>query len=149
MSDTPRTVSSARELLEITTLHDIVWYELSGRRLTDDEVAAAPEPAGEEDAPLQVMARSSDEEIEVRVRTTTQSPSAVFSVDVGALFSLATPVDIDPDAMKDFVQRVGVMAAYPFVREGLFSVAARMRVEAPLLQLLQSNTMNLVSAPAE
>ena len=146
MSESPRVITSARELLELTRLADIVWYELSGRRFSDDDLEGLG-AGNDEEAPLQVLARSSDEQVEVRVRTTAQSSSARFSVDVGAIFDLAMPVEVDADAMKEFVQRVGVMAAYPFVREGLFSVAARMRVEAPLLQLLQANTMNLVSAP--
>lgn len=146
MSEGPRIVTSARELLDLTRLADIVWYELSGRRLSEDEIASAEDTSSAgDDVPLQVLARSSDEQIEVRVRTSAHSASARFSVDVGALFDLAEPVAVEADVMKEFVQRVGVMAAYPFVREGLFSVAARMRVEAPLLQLLQSSGINLVS----
>lgn len=139
-----RVVGSARDLLDVTTLADINYYQLVGERFSDD----APESTETDGpAPIQVLARSDDEHVEVRLRVEVRSADARFMADVGAAFELRERVEIPADVMQDFVERVGIMAAYPFVREAVHSLASRMRVEAPLLQLLQGNALKLEGGP--
>jgi hypothetical protein len=45
--------------------------------------------------------------------------------------------------LEEFVDRVGVMALYPFVRESIFSTATRLRVKAPVLGLLLADAFHV------
>ncbi|GAB4083309.1 hypothetical protein GCU67_20985 [Modestobacter muralis] len=141
-----RTITHVRDLVELASLSDVVFYQLSGERVEEDEDAAggeAHEAAHEEDAPLEVLARHDAERIQVRVRCEALSRQGRFVADVAAEFALAEPVAIEGAVLREFVERVGVMAAYPFVREGLHSTASKLRVQAPLLQLLRANQISL------
>jgi len=137
-----RRVDDVGELLTLAHLADIVFYEVAGRRLDEGEESDVVESTTE-DAPLQVLLRHDETRLQVRVRCEARSSEAEFTVDVAAQFELSEPVELAETVQREFVERVGIMAAYPFVREGLHSTASKMRVPPPLLQLLRANQMSL------
>lgn len=141
-----RPVIDVRELAELAQLSNVLFYQVSGERIEEDELDSADggeAPTADQDAPLEVLVRHDAEQIQVRVRCQAFSRQARLVADVAAEFKLPEPVSVDPDVLREFVERVGVMAAYPFVREGLHSTASKLRVRAPLLQLLRADQIRL------
>lgn len=147
MTEAQPVIDDVRELLALTDLSDIVFYQVAAQRKDEADQAAEPEEShGGEELPVQVFARHDATHIEVRVRAAADGPSALYVVDVGARFTLQRPVEVSPSAMKEFVERVGVMAAFPYVREGVHDLASKLRAPAPLLGLLRAGAVQLESA---
>lgn len=128
----PRDAISAADVLGVSELTDIVVYEVAARRLPDD--GADVEPADE----FSVNARSANESFETRGRLYLRTTEAEFVVEVGAIYILTDSVRLPPHVAAEFIERVGVMALYPFVREQVFSAARRLGVGAPILGLLRA-----------
>ncbi len=154
MNEEALNVQDIGQLLSLVNLGDITCYQISGERLEGEDAEAAAEPAEaplteEADVPMQVLLRHTAQLIEVRVRVQAESPQARYVADFGARFDVQRPVQVSEDVLHQFIERVGVMAAYPFVREGLFSVAAKMRMPPPMLKLLQANRVTLTRDDAE
>jgi len=150
-NEAPRPVQTIGELMDLANLSDMTVYELSGQRLEPaDDDPPVEVPSGNEpgDAPMQVFVRHDPERIQVRVRIEAQSPEALFVADIAAEFHLSAPVSAPEEVLREFVERVGVMAAYPYLRESLHSTAARMRLTPPLLQLLKANRVRMVQDEA-
>lgn len=141
-----RSISDVSELLALAKFSEVTYYELSGQRTEAPEQATPEAPPGEEEggAPLQVLLRHDAERIQVRVRCEAEGQGAQYVADVAAEFALAEPVDAPAAVLREFVERVGVMAVYPFVREALHTTASRLRMQAPLLQLLRANQVDLI-----
>lgn len=146
MSDEPAspvfTVRNARELLPISEITSVETHEVRGQRLE-------PDPNRESSHDLQVMARLRGEhELETRVRMTQITRDARLYADIGVVFTITGEVEIEQEAMREFIERVGVMAVFPFLRESVYTSASRIGVEAPVVGLLRAGEFRL-SPPAE
>lgn len=148
------------EMLQLAELEDIKYYELAARLRAKpwDEADAGTEggpvaesgDAGEVEQPedgqdnqLVVSMRSSSTSIEVRVRMVVQNPVAEFVADVSAQYHLTEPLDLNEELRTEFAERVGVMAVWPFLREGLHAQGARLRTEVPLLGIIRQGQFRL------
>lgn len=128
MSKDLRVVNDARQLLEIAELTDIVFYEVHGRRSPD---AADSEPS------VRIALKREAQTIEVRCRAYVASLGGAYSTDASAVFSLDEDVSISDEAMTEFVEKVGVMTVYPYLREAISQAAAKLGLERPILKLLR------------
>lgn len=131
-------LESAADLLPFVELTGIKTYEMRGR-LIDPELDTS-DASGES---MQVMARAEDNMIEARLRFEKQTDDAVLLADVSALYKLSEPVDIPEAVLHDFLERVGVMAVFPFIRESVITTASRLGVEIPVLGLLRSGAFKI------
>jgi hypothetical protein len=106
MSDPQAMISDVRELIALTELQDVVFWEISARRNEENP----------EDTPLQIqaMARRGDEQqLGLRFRATISAQGGDFVADAEAIFSLAEEREIDPELIHEFVERVGIMVVFP------------------------------------
>jgi hypothetical protein len=132
-----RVVSSAVELLPLIELTAITTYEVRGARVTREEQGVS----GADD--LQVLVRGGDDSLETRVRMQVLTEEAELLADVGATYSFSEPLELPQEVVAEFVERVGVMAAFPYLREAIHTTATRLGVNVPVLGLLRSGSFSL------
>lgn len=129
-----RGVADAAEMLPLAELTEIKVYEIGGRRLDDADNVPEREPAES----MSVHARGTDTWLETRLRLDVHTAEADLLADAGAVFSFNEPLDVPEAVVGEFVEKVGVMAVYPFLREQIFTTASRLGVPAPVLGLLRA-----------
>lgn len=139
MSDdrAPRVITDARELLELTELTDIAFYEIGARRNPDVE-----------DTPVSIDIALRREELllEIRCRATVLGGGGEYLVDASAVFTLQEPVQAPEAAIAEFVERVGVMSVYPYLREAITQSAAKLGLDRPVLRLLRPGDVHVTSS---
>lgn len=146
MTETRR-VSTIVDLVALVDLTGVRTFEFSGRLLD------APADAEiEERQDIQVHLRASPGDLQVRVRLTIQTDEAELVADCAAVFELKESdpneqIEIDDDVKREFVERVGIMAVYPFLRESIFATAVRLQVAAPVLGLLKAGQFSMTPNP--
>lgn len=133
-----RTIDSTIALLEAVELTRITHYEVSGRR-------HAPDATVDEGVkPPQVMVRKSELEIETRMRMVVETDVAAFTADISATYTLSEPANVPDEVVTDFLERVGLMAVYPYAREAIHTSASRLAVDAPILGLLRTGSVRII-----
>ena len=138
MSEQVFAPADALDLLGVARLTGVQAYEVRGRR-TDP---LPPEDVVKSAAP-EVAIRVSDTSIEVRMKLEVATEEAKLFADMAVSYTLSKPCHVTLGVLEEFVDRVGVMALYPFVRESIFSTAARLRVKAPVLGLLLADAFHV------
>ncbi|MDR6862165.1 hypothetical protein [Phycicoccus sp. 3266] len=148
MTEAPvgRPIADARELLGHVTLRDILFYRVDAERLEDD---AAPEgdERDEADTSFAIQERHGPEVMEVRCRLDWAARGGRYTIDAAAQYDFDEPLDLSAEVVREFVERVGVMAVYPFIREALHQAASRLRLDAPILGLLQAGSVRVTDDP--
>lgn len=133
-----RRIADARELLEVAELTGVIVYEIHGRRndpgeVVDDELRQE----------LKVMARGDENRLETRIHMRQHTDDAALLADIGVEYTLSEPCDVSESVLHEFVERVGVMAVFPFLRESLVTTASRLGVNAPVLGLLHAGSFRV------
>ncbi len=134
----PAEVTSIQELLDGLELTEIRTYLLHAERgsfETDDEARIA------------VSVNHEGQVLELRCKLTASTGDSELAVDRSAVFALQRPMMIPPSVMSEFAERVGVMTVYPYVREGVFSVASSLGVAPPVMGLLRAGSIKLTAVP--
>jgi len=136
MTETRASVTSAAELVKFAELVAITTYTVSGERHEDDS-------EHETQQEMAVAVREGDRGFETRIRMTQTTPEAELIADIGATYTLTQPVDLAPGVMNEFVERVGVMAIFPYLREAVSTTATRLGVPAPVYGLMRQGQVHL------
>lgn len=141
MSDhkSPRTVNDARDLLALTELTDIVFYEISARRNPDVEGTPVS---------IEIALRREELLLEVRCRATVLGGEGEYLADASAVFNLQEPVEAPEEVIAEFVERVGVMSVYPYLREAITQSAAKLGLDRPILRLLRPGDVHITRTQA-
>lgn len=136
MTDGPnvRKVDDARQLLELAELSNIVFYEITGRRTLE---------TNETPLSIQILMRREDLVLEVRARAMVSGAGGEYIADASAIFSLEEPIDASDEVIQEFVERVGVMSVYPYLREAVTSTAAKLGLDRPILKLLRPGDVHV------
>jgi hypothetical protein len=132
--DGERLYETVRELLDESELADIVLYETSGRRV--DNVS-------DKEFALQVLTRLDDSEFEIRCKVTLTGRGGQYVADGGALFKFRTEGKIEEGIAREFAEKVGVMAIYPYLRAAVGQSASSLGLERPVLPLLRAGAIKL------
>lgn len=82
-----------------------------------------------------------------RFKFTLKNNLAEMSVDLGVVFSNEIPVDVDQETQLEFASKVALMVAYPYVRNSLWSSAARLGLPRPLLGLIRPDQVKFEPNP--
>jgi len=145
-----RVVASAAEMVNLVELTGIKVYDIAGHLVeppaleasTTDDPDRQPEPRtpGESFA---VFARGGDTWFETRTKLVVQTVEADLSADAGAIFTYSEPLTVSREVAGEFVEKVGVMAVYPFVREQVFTTASRLGVAPPVMGLLRAGQFRI------
>lgn len=134
--ETARNVSDIDGLLALTELKAVTFNEVSARR------------ADTEDEPNQFRMEVSSlvgdgDSITVRCRAVVDGAGGAYVAEADGLFSLAERVQIDESVLLEFVERVGVMTVYPYLRTAISDLSARIGHKTPVLRLLRPGDVNL------
>ncbi|HYO18960.1 MAG TPA: hypothetical protein VES02_09895 [Dermatophilaceae bacterium] len=136
-----RPVASIKDLVGLADPVGVRWYEVSGRRTEDgDPAAELPERA---DLDLVVLEHHSPEELEARFKATATGPAADFTIDFSILYRFDEAIDPSAVVVRGFLEKVAVMAAWPFLREAVATTAARMELPVPVLGLMKQGAFSL------
>ncbi|WP_088285417.1 hypothetical protein [Kineosporia sp. A_224] len=128
-------------LLKLLELTDILFYEVSARR-----TSASEDIIGDVDGVnIEVKVGSDEQRVEVRLVGNCDIPTATLRVDVACLFQSETPFTAADSTIREFAEKVGVMAAYPYLREALTEAAVKIRVPAPVMALIRPGQVSLKS----
>ncbi|MEV0771442.1 hypothetical protein [Nocardia salmonicida] len=128
-----RTYANVHDLVDHAELVDIRFYEVAASRTDSDESRHS----------IQVVSRVELAEIEIRCRAAVDGGGAQYKVDAGAVFTLAPPGAVVPEIVREFTEKVGVMAVYPYVRSAVSNLGAQLGVDRPTLPLLRFGSIRL------
>lgn len=135
-----RVITDVAELVGEVELTRVVTYAVIGTRHEEGvEVAEAQD--------LRVAVRDAERGFETRFRLSQTTPEAELVADVGAFFTLDSALKASPEAMREFVERVGIMTTFPYLRESLSTTATRLGVPVPILALLRQGQVTVELDP--
>jgi len=136
---TPRQIDTVEDLIEFINLTGVHTYEVSGRRAEPNgDADTAPEPIA-----LEIREQHDDSRIVARFRATMKAGGCHLVADIGAKYEFSEQLSLSQPAIERFLERVAVMAAWPFIRETLASTAARMEIPVPLLGLIKQGDLHI------
>lgn len=137
-SSSARPIEDLPALVTLTELVDIHPYRISGTRHLDALSAADTE---QQDMALRVSRDAYG--LEARLSLTLVTSEAELIADIGARYHYSEPLEVDDSVIAEFVQRVAVMNAFPYLRESVYTTATRLGVAAPVLGLLRAGQLRV------
>lgn len=137
MSASRPTINDIHELLALAELTAVHHWEISGRRL--------PEPGDQRDEEVvpEIGIRVAPTTIETRLRVSLATDHAELTSDISSVYTLSEEREVDAEVIREFVERVAIMAIYPFIRESIFSTARKLGVPPPVLGLIRAGGFSL------
>ncbi len=135
----PVEVEDAKQLLQYVELDGIETYEVRSRLVSRE----ASEEEFEEGYQIKAGIRFEPDLVRTRFTLTFDATTAEFVVDMAVRYRLETNVTVPQAVAVEFAERVGVMAAWPFLREHIFALATRLGVPVPVLGLLRQGDFSL------
>lgn len=129
---TPRCIEDVRELLELADLTRIVTYALSAHRVQNQ--IESMEDATQE---LQAQTRFDGRHLEARFVLRFQAPNVDYVADIGGIFETRETVELGHEVIVDFLSKIGVMAVFPYLREAVSGLGARLGAQVPVIGLLR------------
>ncbi|SHJ47520.1 hypothetical protein SAMN02745244_02595 [Tessaracoccus bendigoensis DSM 12906] len=138
------------ELLSTVRLDDVRTIEETAKLALD----AAPDKGlgvfDESDAngelTIQVNAVAWGLSIEIWFRTRYQTPSATLAATVATVYRREEATEIPDQTKRDFIEKVAVMAAYPYLRSALHELAAKLRLGSLTLDILRQGEFRIAGA---
>ncbi|BAX98913.1 SecB-like chaperone SmegB [Mycobacteroides stephanolepidis] len=128
MSETaPHVVTDARDLLGITELSDITYTRLSAQVSDEDDAPFA----------VQVLVRQGENSIEILCKATLSGEGASYAVDAIGRFTVNEPCEVSGDVLTEFIGKAGVVAIYPYLRNGMVDLASRLGLPRPVIPFLR------------
>ncbi|MGW7260690.1 hypothetical protein [Streptomyces sp. NPDC054834] len=130
------------ELQDTAELVDIVYYEVSGRRL--DGFSRASTGSRDDTAPdddtaeIELMQRLEGDTIDIRLRAVVVTAQGRLIADVAAVFRTPEQVSVPLEVVSDFAKAVATPIVRPYLREAIHQTAVRLGIDAPLLSILDS-----------
>ena len=139
MTEAPaaRQIDEIQGLVDALDLVEIQFVELSAIRQPDRDDDFVTTTA------IEVAVHRTAVAFGQRFRLSACSQAADFVVGVQSTYRAVKPIEFARALGEEFIERVAIMAAYPYLREGLSSAAARLGVEVPLLGLLRAGQFKL------
>ncbi|QYC54602.1 hypothetical protein PP488_gp44 [Gordonia phage Agueybana] len=72
-----------------------------------------------------------------------QGQGGRYLADAGAVFTLKSEAQIEEGVQREFAEKVGVMAVYPYLRSTVSQLAASLGLDRPVLPLLRAGAVAL------
>lgn len=132
------------ELVQSTQLKDVLCVLAEAGRVVEGE--GLPEPqGGDASAKIDVNAVQWGSRIEVWFMASIDTPDAHLAAAYATIYERDSDEEIPEPVQREFIERVAVMAAIPYLRETTQSLAARLRVPVPVLPVLRQGEFKLGS----
>jgi hypothetical protein len=134
------------DVLPLLELSGVQFMELSGRRRDYEPEGDTPESMEdleEKDVTaMGVQVHQDDESVIVRVQGGVHTDSVRVNVTTAARFTKSEPVVLDAPTIGIFVEKVAIMAIYPFIRQAVHDMSSRLGAPATL-HLLRAGQVSL------
>jgi hypothetical protein len=138
----PRELNSIQDLLELSDIKGLDFHELSAKRNPE---AVGPATDGEDySVKFDLSDMTTPTELNVRCRATLALQSSTFVVDVSARYEFSEPCVYSPELRQEFIERVGMMSVYPFIRQNFHAMSVQIGETPILLPILRANSIKLV-----
>lgn len=138
----PRQLTSVGELLELSDIRGIEFHEISAKRSPD---FSGPAGDGTDYAvKFDLSDMTTPTELHVRCRATLSLETSTFVIDVSAAYEYSEPCEYSPEIRQEFVERVGMMSVYPFIRQNIHALSVQIGETPVLLPILRANSIKLV-----
>lgn len=139
--DSAPLVDDIHEAVNRLALRDVIFLKLEAERLVEsDEV---PETVSRRH---QLLARQTERVLHARVDSQIQSPEARFRLNALAVYEKQTEFFVSEDVQKDFLERVGVFAIWPYLRAQLHQLCDGLSVERVPLPMIRQGQVTLAAA---
>ncbi|MGO4453704.1 hypothetical protein [Arthrobacter sp. RAF14] len=136
-TERPRRIEDAGELVHAFDLRAVNEKSFSARR-------SAPGSAQEPSQSVHFEVGISEEnELATQFAFQFVDEGCAIESVFTAIWAASEPATVSGIAMGEFLERVAIMAIYPYQREALATYAARLRVPVPTLGLIRQGDVNL------
>lgn len=115
-------LANVRELISSARLSSVEVYELAARR-TDPAAADDVDDAGTVN--IEVQSRVGDSEFGIRLVSTITSPSGEITASIAGEYELDGSANPSPRTIQLFCNEVAIMTIYPYLREAVSSITAK------------------------
>ncbi|MDR7301422.1 hypothetical protein [Haloactinomyces albus] len=143
-------IKTGQELLGVVELKNIQFYEVQARLYNgfdgDSPAASAADGSDQEDTSeqewqfrIQVDSRN----VNLRARLVVHGPDAGYVVDGAAFYVTDEEVNVEQDALEEFLNRAAMLALYPFIRESLHEAARKINANPPLLGMFSPDSIQI------
>lgn len=132
----PEHVASVERLADLLELDAIVPIELQANAVEE------PDPARESVFRIATVDAVGPEHQQARFRLVADTPDASYVVVIAVLHK-SPPIEIERQAWRDYIEQVSFMAAYPYLREQVAGLAARMGRAVPTLPVMRRGDFQL------
>lgn len=147
MPDSPKVYNDATELLQVAELEGVRFFEMHARTKMDPDggvdITSESAGSGHDDQQWTFFVQVNPEKINLRARLELDGPDAIYVVDAGVFFGIEKPGEVPKNVTFEFINRVAIMALYPFVREGLHELARKIDAKHPLLGLYHPGELTI------
>lgn len=131
-------VTEISELMnEHLLLVDVVQYAVGAERVAQDGVDSDGPAPGEPKVSLDLSARGGLGWMETRFKMVVETELAVIHSDLAVIYKFFDGAELSAEVQRDFIQKVAVMTAYPYLRESVSTSASRLGVPVPPLGVLK------------
>ena len=142
-----RPIDTVEELIAFVDLRGVHTYEVSGKRA--EPAVEGDDVAVQEPMAIEIREQHDEGRIVGRFRATMTASGCDLVADVGAEYAFSEPLSLSRPAIEGFLEKVAVMAAWPFIRETIATTAARLQIPVPLLGLLKQGDFHVNPAGAD
>lgn len=115
-------VIAVRDVISNSELDAVNYYEISARRIDGD---IPPDEEVEGNLEVEIQQRIEDESFGVRLNAAATLPTGEAVAHVAAEYKLLNGIKPSRRTLQLFANEVAVMTVYPYVREAIASVTAK------------------------
>ncbi|WP_429388892.1 hypothetical protein [Paenarthrobacter sp. TE4293] len=81
--------------------------------------------------------------LDVRFRVEVENHQATYEVELALRYETEIDYDHSRAVVEDFIERVAIMSAFPYVREAVSTTAAKLELDVPILGILRQGEFRL------
>lgn len=133
-------VDSVHALLGLAELQGVEVYELRGRELVRPEDADF-----HEGFVITAAIDAAPDQIKTRFMLTFSSAVGEYYVNLAVRYVFSVPALVPKAVAVEFAEKVGIMTAFPFLREHVYNLASRLGHSVPVLGLLKQGQLTLTN----
>ena len=139
------------DLLNSVSLRDVRCLTVLADRVTDPAIGIREPTGGEGTVSIDVHPVAWGTTIETWFRLTVDLPDAKLAAAYATLFTRDSDEAIPEPVQVEFVERVAIMAVFPYLRESVHTSAVRLQVPPPVLDIMRQGTfrVNTGGGPTE
>ncbi|CAN5239669.1 hypothetical protein BH11ACT3_BH11ACT3_05810 [soil metagenome] len=128
------------DLVDHFSMVDLYFLRQDGHRAdhTDE-----PELVSQPRIDNEIFTRRNERALSVRIRSKVRAHDAEYAVDIIVDFASDADVHADQELVTEFVKRVAMMAAWPYIRGAVSDIGGRLRAEPLTLGILKPSDIEI------